>query len=78
MTREEAKNLLDNLIGMVEDSQDHDYDGALKMGIEALEQPEVIRCGECKWYDESNFCCNFNVAGFYPNDYCSLAERGKE
>ena len=39
MTREErekAIDLLDNLIGMVEDNQDNDYDKALKMGIESL------------------------------------------
>ena len=38
MTKDEAINLLDNLIGMVEDSQDNDYDEALKMAIEALER----------------------------------------
>lgn len=36
MTREEAADLLDNLIGMVEDNQESDYDDALKMAIEAL------------------------------------------
>ena len=36
MTREEAADLLDNLIGMVEDNQENDYDEALKMAIEAL------------------------------------------
>lgn len=36
MDRQTAANLLDNLIGMVEDSQESDYDTALKMGIEAL------------------------------------------
>lgn len=34
--REKAIDLLDNLIGMVEDNQDNDYDKALKMGIESL------------------------------------------
>ena len=38
MTREEAIDLLDNLIGMVEDNHNSDYDNALKMAIEALEQ----------------------------------------
>lgn len=46
--------------------------------IKALEQPEIIRCWECKWHEGTNFCGNFNVIGFYPNDYCSLAERKKE
>lgn len=38
MTNLEAIELLDNLIGMVEDNQDNDYDEALKMGIEALKK----------------------------------------
>ena len=36
MDRKEAADLLDNLIGMIEDSGGRDYDTALKMGIEAL------------------------------------------
>lgn len=36
MDREKAADLLDNLIGMVEDNHGADYDTALKMGIEAL------------------------------------------
>lgn len=36
MTREEAADLLDNLIGMVEDNQENDYDTALKMAVTAL------------------------------------------
>lgn len=38
MTEEKAMDLLDNLIGMVEDNHNSDYDTALKMGIKALEQ----------------------------------------
>lgn len=38
MTNEKAIDLLDNLIGMVEDNQEDDYDEALKMGIKALEK----------------------------------------
>lgn len=36
MDRKEAADLLDNLIGMVEDNHGEDYDTALKMGIGAL------------------------------------------
>ena len=46
MTREEAKDLLDNLIGMIEDNHNSDYDAALRMGIKALEQEP---CED--WYD---------------------------
>lgn len=38
MTREEAIDLLDNLIGAVEDNHGSDYDEALKIAIKALEQ----------------------------------------
>lgn len=40
--REKAIDLLDNLVGMIEDNQDNDYDFALKKGIEALKQEDVI------------------------------------
>ena len=48
MTNKQARELLDNLIGMVEDNHDSDYDEALKMAIKALEQPEPqwIPCSE--------------------------------
>ena len=36
MTREEAIDLLDNIIGFIEDNQGNDYDAAFKMAIEAL------------------------------------------
>jgi hypothetical protein len=38
MTEEKAIDLLDNLIGMIADNQNSDYDTALKMGIKALKQ----------------------------------------
>lgn len=40
MTNEKAMDLLDNLIGMVDDNQENDYDEALKMGITALKNPK--------------------------------------
>ena len=47
MDRKEAADLLDNIIGMIEDSGGRDYDTALKMGIEALTaQPKIIACGQ--------------------------------
>lgn len=41
MTREEAISTLDDLIGMIEDNHNTDYDDALRMGIEALKQPDT-------------------------------------
>ena len=43
MTREEAINLLDNLIGMIEDNHNSDYDTAFRMAIKALEQGDVLQ-----------------------------------
>lgn len=42
MLREDAIDLLDNLIGMVEDNHNADYDTALKMAIKSLEQEPFI------------------------------------
>ena len=46
MTNEEAINLLDNLIGMIEDNHNSDYDTAFKMAIKALKQNESAE----EWY----------------------------
>lgn len=41
MDKKKAADLLDNLVGMVEDSHEADYDTALRMGVEALSaQPD--------------------------------------
>lgn len=42
MTREEAIELLDNLIGMVEDNHNSNYDTALQMAIKALLQETIL------------------------------------
>lgn len=53
MDRQTAADLLDNLIGMVEDSQKNDYDTALKMGIEALKgYTQSVRHGY--WIDHTS------------------------
>lgn len=38
MTNQEAIDLLDNLIGMIEDNHGSDYDSAIRMAIDALKQ----------------------------------------
>ena len=42
MTNQEAIDLLDNLIGMIEDNHGSDYDSAIRMAIDALTEPEII------------------------------------
>lgn len=46
MTNEKTIELLDNLIGMVSDNHDNDYDAALKTAIQALKESQWILCGE--------------------------------
>jgi hypothetical protein len=41
MTTQEAIELLDNLIGMIEDNHNNDYDKAFRMAIEALEKQDA-------------------------------------
>lgn len=53
MEKEQAIDLLDNLIGMVEDNQDNDYDTAFRMAIEALKQPEIVHCKDCVSYHDT-------------------------
>ena len=64
MTNQEAVELLDNLIGMVEDNQHNDYDEAFKMGIKALENQKTGH-----WIE-----MNINPDGTH-NIYCSNCNR---
>lgn len=72
MTNEEAINLLDNLIGMIADSQENDYDSALKMAIESLYMPRCRDCRNCKHYNldlnasPCDKCCH-NRASYFES-----------
>ena len=55
MTKEKAIELLDNLIGMIEDNHGADYDTALHMAIKALEQePTTRNCFGCKYSKDNH------------------------
>lgn len=49
MDKQTAIDLLDNLLGMVEDNHESDYDTAIKMGIDALQSnaPNVLSALDC-------------------------------
>ena len=72
MTREEAIELLDDLDGAIEDNQGRDYDEALRMAIESL-QDDWIPC-ECelpkKREDGKPTHCLVTL-----NDNCSLYDK---
>lgn len=60
MTRDEAIDALDNLLGMIEDNHDTDYDEAFKMAINALKQAERKKG---KWYDVGSLSCRCSNCG---------------
>lgn len=63
MTKDEAIELLDCLLGMVDDNQGNDYDEAFHMAIDALkEQPEPQWIPIFKAKDEDS---DLWVTGFY-------------
>lgn len=94
MTNEEAIKLIDDRMcfGRGKWSEHHrpvidEYWQAGEMAIKALEQPEIIRCCECKYLQ-----CNMRPDGYLPKgvdefecrhwcgscdpmDFCSYAER---
>lgn len=49
MTREEAIQRLKNID--IREALQEDYD-AIDMAIEALSEPSIVRCGECKHWSE--------------------------
>jgi hypothetical protein len=60
---------------------------ALVMAIEALKQPEIIRCGECEFFQcnirfdgsipkgADEYECRHRCGGCDPMDYCSYGKR---
>lgn len=68
MTRDEAINLLDNLLGMVEDNHGSDYDMAIHMAIDALSQPER-KTG--KWIRETKHYKDSEQEFCYYEERCS-------
>ena len=65
MTKEEAITVLRNA-AWLGGNKDRDHtEEAVTMAIKALEQPEIIRCKDCKWWDKY---------GNYDNGYCVAAK----
>ena len=70
MTKQEAIDLLDNLIGMIEDNHGSDYDSAIRMAIDALTEP---RKGKWIYGEHEHAMCDgyrCDKCGFFvPWDY---------
>ena len=65
MDVEKAIDLLDNLIGMVEDNQGNDYDEALKFAIQTIRELQSKSEEVCKWkYETLIKFASSNCGGF--------------
>lgn len=43
--------------------------------LEGADVVEPIRCKDCKWYKPETSECYQDMGAWYPDDYCSDAER---
>ena len=77
MTREEAIYCLDHK-DIVTPTE---FWTAVGMAIEALKQPEIIRCKDCCFYaisKEKRSWCKDMLRRIQPEDFCSHARRQEE
>ena len=86
MTRDEAISRLHNIMGFDYHYLPADDAEAMDMAIEALEQPEIIRCKECALCKEVGaglfYCDSEDILpiGSYvpPEGFCYFARRREE
>ena len=48
---------------------------ALRMAIEALQEPEIVHCKDCKYWDKEIMYCNHTGMQIEPDGYCVYGER---
>lgn len=78
MTNENAINILRHLNPPRTSKADFDaFRQAIEMATEALKEPKIMRCKECKWFGSIG-CAIKNVSYLdrpTENDFCSYVER---
>ena len=45
---------------------------ALSLAIEALQEPEIVHCKDCKYWDKEIMYCNHTGMQVEPDGYCWL------
>lgn len=48
---------------------------ALSLAIEALREPEIVHCKDCKHWDKKIMYCNHTGMQIEPDGYCVYGER---
>ena len=48
---------------------------ALSLAIEALQEPEIVHCKDCKHWDKEIMYCNHTGMQIEPDGYCVYGER---
>ena len=80
MTREEAKVYIIRHCNPDYPKGKTEWEQAVNMAIKALEQPEIIHCWECKYFNDYFVECDHESGLRYINDHdhCSYAKRREE
>ena len=47
---------------------------ALSLAIEALQEPKIVHCKDCKHWDKEIMYCNHTVMQIEPHGYCVYGE----
>ena len=82
MTKQEAIETIRMAIAQVEWEYPMNYAVAFDMAVEALSQPEIIRCQECVSKEcmgrGGQIVCGITGEQHAPDWYCGDGERGEE
>lgn len=75
MTREEVKAYIIQHCNPYYPHGNTKWETAMNMAIEALQQPEIVRCRDCKHWGKHGLCDKWDY--YISNDdfYCGCAKR---
>ena len=61
----------------ITDYKEHipEYYEAIELAIEALQEPEIVHCKDCRHWDKEIMYCNHTGMQIEPDGYCVYGER---
>ena len=71
---EEFLEEIPEIEGMPQEEKDKQEQATL-MAIAALQEPEIVRCKDCKHWDKEIMYCNHTGMQIEPDGYCVYGER---